>query len=303
MAMTYTSLLADKGTPGSIMNWVGYSKIDVSTILDEAQSLIYAALRVREMKTTWVFGLTAGSSKITLPDRFLEPVGNLRDVTNNFRLKQKDQPVLEEARVYDSTISGSFGTDPFTTIAGSNLVDAFLTNHGLTQGSVIVPAGAATVGGLNLNTACEIVQILDASNFVMSTGDVTASATTTGGGAAVSYTADMLISGLAGRWAIFDECLNLDVALDVAANYRLPYIRSPQLLSASNLSNWLTTRYPKLVRVATSAAAAEMMKDDEEFQKQSSALSVLIQGINIENEMYLRGAEIETDTPTPGDYY
>lgn len=303
MAMNYTSLLADKETAGSIKNWVGYSLIDVETILEEAQSMIYGALRVREMKTVWSFGIAAGGSKIALPDRFLEPLGDIKDITNNFDLVQRDQPVIEGARVYDSTISGSFPASAFTTVAGSNLVDVNLPSHGLTQGSMIVPAGVAIVGGINLNTACEIVSIDDTSNLTISLGDTVAASTATGGGSSATYTADKLISGMPGAWAIFDECLNFDVARDDAANFRLPYIRSPALLSASNPSNWLTNRYPKLLRVATTAAAAEQMKDDEEFQKQSATLSALIQGINIENEMFLRGGSYGTDTPTPGGYY
>ena len=47
MAMTYTSLVAPKGTTGSLANWVGYSKLDTETVLDEAQSLLFHLLRVR----------------------------------------------------------------------------------------------------------------------------------------------------------------------------------------------------------------------------------------------------------------
>jgi hypothetical protein len=303
MAMTYTSLLADKGVAGSIKNWVGYSVIDTSTILDEAQSMIYSALRVREMKTVWVFGLLASNSKFALPARFLEPLGAIRDTTNNFPLEQKDQPVIESARSYNSGQTGSFGANAFSTLLGSNLVDVNLAAHPLTQGSTIVPAGVAPVGGLNLNTACEVVEVTSSNSFTMSTGDNVATSSATGGGSGGTYKADVLISGTVGRWAIFDEHINFDFAVDNDTNFRLPYIRSPQLLSASNPSNWLTNRYPKLLRVATTAAAAEQMKDDQEFQKQSSVLTALIQGINIENEMYLRGSVIETDTPTPGDYY
>lgn len=303
MAMTYSSLLAAKSASGSILNWVGYSKVDAPTILDETQSLIYSMLRVREMRTTWVFGVTAGSSKIALPDRFLDPMGQLQDITNNSRLTQKDQPVLESARTYDSTISGTLGANPFTTVSGQSLVTVDMIGHGLTQGSTFVPAGATLVGGLDLNGAFEIVEVTDTDTFVISTGDAEATSTATGGGASATYTANRLNSGTAGLWAIYDENLNLDMALDADTNFRLPYFRSPALLSTANQSNFLTNRYPKLLRVGTRAAAAEQMNDDQEYQKHYTALSQLIQSINVENDMFMRGGTFETDTPTPGDYY
>lgn len=303
MAMTFTSLSADKGTAGSIMNWVGYSKIDVATILDEAQSLIYGTLRTREMRTQWVFGILPGNSSMALPDRFLDPLGPLRDTTHELRLDQKDQPVLEQARVYDSSVTGVMGADPFTTTIDSALITVDLVNHGLTEGSAIVPSGATDVGGLDLTGTFQVARVIDTDTFVMSSGDAVATASATGGGSAITYTADVLISGTAGRWAIYDERVNFDVAFDDQTNFRLSYFRSPALLSAANQQNWLTKRYPKLIRVATTAAAAEQMRDDEEYSKNAQALAQLIQSINIENEMFMRGGIYETDTPTPGDYY
>lgn len=302
MAMTFSSLLAAKGSSGSILNWVGYSKVDAPTILDETQSLIYSMLRVREMRTTWVFGMTVGSSRIALPDRFLDPLGQLQDITNSFRLTQKDQPVVESARTYE-TVSGTLGTNPFTTVTGQSMVTVDLTAHGLTQGSTFVPAGSALVGGLDLDGAFEIVEVTDADTFVISTGDSQATSTATGGGSAITFTANKLNSGAAGLWAIYDENVNFDLAFDADTNFRLPYFRSPALLSATNESNFLTNRYPKLLRVGTKAAAAEQMHDDQEYTKQYGALSQLIQSINVENDMFMRGGTFETDTPTPGDYY
>lgn len=303
MPMTWSSLTGAKGSAGSIMNWVGYSKIDIPTILEESQSLIYGILRTREMRTIWTFGMAPGACSIALPARFLDPLGNLRDITNNMRLHQKDQPVLELARVYDSTVTGSFGTDPFTTTAGSAFVSVVQANHGLTEASAIAIVAANPVGGLTLNGTFPVASIIDPNTFVIDLGDDQATAGATGGGSAATYSADVLISGTAGRWAIFDEAINFDVAFQDQTNFRLPYFRSPALLSATNQSNWLTNRYPKLIRVATTAAAAEQMKDDEEYQKGITALNNLVQAINAENEMFMRGGDYETDTPTPGDYY
>ena len=94
-----------------------------------------------------------------------------------------------------------------------------------------------------------------------------ATSSATGGGAAATFTGNALISGLPSRWAVFDGKVQFDVALDTPMAAKLLYYRSPTLLSATNLTNWVTDRYPKLLRVACMAAAAEYMKDDQEYQK------------------------------------
>ena len=48
MAITYNTLVAPKGTTGSLLNWIGYTKVDVATVLDESQILLYQMIRVRE---------------------------------------------------------------------------------------------------------------------------------------------------------------------------------------------------------------------------------------------------------------
>ena len=53
MAMSYTTLIGAKGVSGSIMNWVSYTKLDVATVVDEAQSLLFQLLRVRESRASY----------------------------------------------------------------------------------------------------------------------------------------------------------------------------------------------------------------------------------------------------------
>lgn len=304
MAMTYTSLLAAKGTAGSIMNWIGYSKIDAPTILDEAQSLIYGILRAREMRTEWIFGLAASQANIPLPLSFLDPQGDIQNITDGMRIVQRDAPVVQQQRTYDPTLSGSFGTNPFTTQLGSEFVVAVLANHGINQDSTITIAGSTAVGGLTMNGTFPVVSIIDVNTleFDAGTGNQ-ATSNATGGGAAVTYTANNLIASTPGAWGIWNETVYFNCAFTDPKQCKLPYFKSPALLSATNQSNFLTNRYPKLIRLATTTAAAEMMKDDEEYQKNSTATMALIEQINAENDMFLRGASFGTDTPTPGDYY
>lgn len=295
MAMTYTTLTGSKGTPGSILNWVGYSKLDVPTTIDEAQSLIYGLLRVREMRTEWTFGVNVGQSEIALPDRFLDPIGRLYDITNSGYYPHKIETDIISARAYNAE-SGNLGTDPFTTTISSSLVNVQQTGHDFTQGSTFFASGANAVGGLALNSAFPVVAVVDANNFTIDTGTV-ATSTATGGGSAVTYTGNVLISSSPSRWTIWDEKVKFDTAFDTQTTFKQLYYRSPALLSSSNQSNWLTNRYPLLMRIACMAAAANFMKDDTEYQKQVSALNNLVGTIAAENDMGYRGMEFGTDTP------
>lgn len=303
MAMNYTALVASKGTTGSLANWVNYSKLDTATVLEEAQSLLFSLLRVREMKASWTFGLDAGDCEIDLPERFLDPIGKIRDLTNSRGITQSSDTSVEDLRVYDTSISGTFPNNPFTTTVDSALVAVHLAGHDLSQGSVLTIAGATGVGGLTLNGTFPVTSITDDDHLVINVGDTAATLSGTGGGAAASYTASKLIESLPMAWSVVGEKLLFNCALEMAAQYRMLYFRSSLPLSSTNQTNWLTKRYPKLLRVACMAASADYMKDNEEYQKHLTALTVLVQSTANENDLYLRGAEIGTDTPTPGDYY
>ena len=303
MAMNYGSLTAAKGSPGSILNFVGYGKIDVATVLDEAQSLLFSLLRVREMRTEWVFGMSPGSCRVALPARFLDPIGKAWDITNSIKLGQKIESEIEGARAYDSSLAGSFGTDPFTTTAASSSVLAHLVAHNLTQASTITIAGATVVDGVTMNGTFEVLDVVDVDNVHLNIGDQVGTAGATGGGSAATYTANQLLTSTPSRWAVWSEMLQFDAAFEIQTAFKLLYFRSPPLLSVTNPTSFLTNRYPELLRLATNAKSAAFMKDDEEYQKALQALTALVQSVNAENDLLYRGLEFGTDTPTPGDYY
>lgn len=302
MAMSYTSLVAPKGTTGSLANWVNYTKLDTATVLEEAQSLLFQLLRTREMRTEWTFGIAVGASEIALPARFLDPIGRIYDIKNGYPLKHRIETDIANARAYDNSPSGDFDTDPFTTTIDVSTVAVELVGHGLTQGSTLTIAESDPVGGLTLDGTFPVVSITDDDNLVIET-DTDATSTATGGGSIATYTANKLIAAFPTRWGVFDEKLKFDCAMETASQFKMLYYRSPKPLSASNLTNWLTIRYPKLLRVACMAAAADYMKDDTEYQKHVTALTALVGSTAAENDLQYRGAEFGTDTPTPGDYY
>lgn len=298
MAMTYTSLIAPKGTAGSVANWVNYTKLDIPTIVDEAQALIYMSLRVREMRSQRLFALTAGTSRILLPTGFLDPIGKLRFPTVNYSIPHKDQGFITAARSYSSS-SGVLGADALTTAVGSASVNVNLAGHALYQGAIFKPAGAAAFNGVTITGAFPVIGIIDADNFTIDISgiDVLPTAAGAGGGAAMTYSCDNIQQGTPCGWAIWDEAINFDQAISQDVTASLNYFRSLPLLSSSNTSNFLTNRYPQVLRTACQTAAADFMKDDTEYQKGGARLMTLIQAINVENDGVYRGIEIDAENP------
>lgn len=300
MAISYNTLVAPKGTTGSLLNWIGYTKVDTSTVLDESQTLLYQMLRVREMRTEYTFGMAVGQANVALPTRFLDPIGRVYDTTNVIEYDQVEQTGVVRARAYDSSLTGTLDNSPFTTTAASSLVAVANVAHGLNQDSTITIAAGGTLNGLTLNGSFPVTSITDANHFVIDAGsgsDTLATASGNGGGNGITWTANNLVSGSPTRWAIWDEEMKFDTAFDQPAVCKLLYFRQPLLLSATNQTNFLTVRYPNLIRVACLAAAAQYMKDTEEFNKNLQALTGLIGSIAAADDLSYRGATLGTDTP------
>jgi hypothetical protein len=299
MAMTYSSLIASKGSSGSIATWVAYSLLDLPPIVDEAQSLVYGLLRCREMMTELSFSVPVNGSYIDLPDRFLDPIGRMKLTSFNTPIRHKDSGSLQQNRNYDE-LSGTLGANPFTTVASSNLVTVALDGSGFTQDSVFNTSGATAFNGAAINGTFPITDIAaDGNSFTIDISilGTTPSASGAGGGSAVDYICDQLIAGIPQWWAIWNEQLKFDVAFSQQSLGKLQYYRSLPLLSTSNQSNFLTNRYPQLMRTACVTAAADFMKDDAEYQKGLTRLETLVQTISIENDGQLRGMELDPFIP------
>lgn len=301
MAMSYATLTGPKGSVGSITDWVGYGKIAVQadTILTEVQALIYQALRVREMRSQWTFGIAPNYCRVPLLPRFLDPIGRLKDTTFGQSYRHKDESSVTEQRFYQQLAGGTFGNNPFTTGApNSGLVSAVLAGHTLTQGSDITIAGATSpIDGVGVNGTFLVTDVPDGNDFTFLTYDAATAGGINGGGAAAAWTANQLIAGSPSCWAIWDEYLQFDQAFVTATQFRLMCFRSPLPLSANSQTNFLTNRYPQLLRVATQLWAASFMKDDNEKQKAATDLGALIQATNAESDLMYRGAELDTETP------
>jgi len=304
--MNYTSLLASKGTSGAIATWVAYSNIDTPTILDEAQAVIFQSLRVREMKKTFTFGLAIGQCSVALPTGFLDPIGRIIDDQGNYYTQILESGITS-GRTYQAVSGGSLPSNPITSGAiNTSLFEVRIPNHGLTQGSDVTLAGLTSpVDGMNVNGTFPVTAIVDANNITcFATDESQATAgNVTGGGSGGTWSGNMLASSTPSCWSIFDEAIQFDCALQAPLQGRLLCYRSPPLLSSTNQTNFLTSRFPQLVRAACLASAAAYMKDDGEEQKWMGKLSTLIQATNAESDLSYRGASFGTDTPGAGGYY
>lgn len=306
MSMNYTSLTAAKGVSGAVATWVSYSKLDIPPLVDEAQTILYGGvpgslpLRCREMRNEMYFTMPQGGAFTPLPTGFLDPVGRIFQGSVNSTIRHKDENFITRARTYTES-SGNLGTNPFLFGAGSTQVVVTLPGHGFSQDSMFNTSGATIFDSMTsgVNGTFPIVAINDVNTFVI---DITALGTTPsspglGGGSNVSYICDNLVQGMPLWFGIWLERINFDMAFFQTTLCRMQYYQSPPLLSSSNQTNFLTNRYPHVLRRACMLAAADFMKDDVEYQKHLTALNGLVTAINIENDMALRGLELDTEVP------
>jgi hypothetical protein len=100
--MDYNSLVAPKGTSGSIANWIAYSDqiLPLADILNDAQIWLYTYLRCREMQVTgFSIPLTQGALNYPLPTGFLDPLTMSGQYAQWIPLK--DLPTIRRRRYVD----------------------------------------------------------------------------------------------------------------------------------------------------------------------------------------------------------
>jgi hypothetical protein len=108
------------------------------------------------------------------------------------------------------------------------------------------------------------------------------------------YEGGSLTEGTPGRFAIYDEKLQFECAYDAPASLNVVGFKSPDLLAAtSNEQNFLTKRYPHLLRVACLTQAYDFMSNATKYQTNLTMLSALIEKTNAESDLSYRDVKIE----------
>lgn len=100
MPYDYTTLVADKSTPGSIKNWVARSDIPSDLILEEAQSWIYAIIRPREMRKNAPITITKDAESIDAPADFMSSLSIMLNQDSE-PLWKYDVTGLQELQIRD----------------------------------------------------------------------------------------------------------------------------------------------------------------------------------------------------------
>ena len=110
-----------------------------------------------------------------------------------------------------------------------------------------------------------------------------------------AYENGVLAAGTPRNYAIFSEALQFDLACEAGATLRLLGFRAPALLSPANPTNFLTTRYPHILRAAALARAFSYRNSDERADKELQLLAAYIQKANAESDLTYRGLVAENE--------
>jgi hypothetical protein len=98
-----------------------------------------------------------------------------------------------------------------------------------------------------------------------------------------------LQTGYPSRWSIVDEQIQFDVALDQDLTARLMFYETPAPLSASNETNFLTKRFPTLLRRACLMFAWEQRRRPELFAQEQILVEAAIDEANRTADMSRAG--------------
>lgn len=101
-----------------------------------------------------------------------------------------------------------------------------------------------------------------------------------------------LYEGTPARWSIIGETAYVDVACSDAFSGKLMYFARPAALSVSNETNFLTIRYPSLIRTACLSVAYEHMKDMQNAATYMQMLESKIAEANATNDLYRRSQHV-----------
>jgi hypothetical protein len=110
-----------------------------------------------------------------------------------------------------------------------------------------------------------------------------------------AYESGALITGTPYNFAIYGEAFQFDQAYAAAATLRLVGFKAPTVLSLAVPTNFLTTRYPHVLRSACLARAFSYRNSDERADKELTLLAAYIAKANSESDLTYRGLAAENE--------
>lgn len=290
MAMSYTSLIADKNTSGSIKRWINWAVVDVEAVVEEAQALIYQIMRVREMRDETDLPMLEGDAEVALPSNFLDPIYlyAVDALGNKFRVDHHTEEENSRRRV-----TQSISETVTITIASPAVVS--LAAHGLKEGD---PVRFETTGtlptGITTGTIYYVISAgLAADSFrISATRGGTAVNTSVSQAGVHTLKATTLVEDVPDSWAIVGEKIKFSRKWAFPVTIKLIFFKKPDLLSESNTTNFLTNRYPHILRTACLAAAWDFKGDEAESERQKGKLGELILNAAGMDELAFRGVDL-----------
>jgi hypothetical protein len=103
----------------------------------------------------------------------------------------------------------------------------------------------------------------------------------------------LLPSGIPTRWCLIDDLIQYNTRSDRNFSATMTYYRALPALGPTNLTNFLTDRYPTLLRKVCLMFAYDEMKERTLMEGEEAAAYREIASANVENDDNLRGAELD----------
>jgi hypothetical protein len=103
----------------------------------------------------------------------------------------------------------------------------------------------------------------------------------------------VLPEGVPTYWTKIADLIQFNTKADQAYTAKLAYYARPAALSDANETNWLTDRYPTLLRRVCTMYAAEARKEYDTMDRAEVRALKDIQDIRIERDQELRGLELD----------
>jgi hypothetical protein len=94
-------------------------------------------------------------------------------------------------------------------------------------------------------------------------------------------------------WCDMDTTIQFNTKADQAYTAKMVFFKKPTALSGSNETNWLTDRYPSLLRRVCLMFAAEARKEMDLFNAQTVLAMQSIEEIKVESDLAMRGWEAD----------
>jgi len=176
------------------------------------------------------------------------------------------------------------------TDAESVLLDAQASIYTVLRSREMRTAADVSIA-LNASTADLPARFLDPINLVHKdgSGDITLRSEAWMNRNRLYDGAGSVIAGQPSAYAIYGEALQFECKADAAYTASFLFYQQPAFLSPQNPSNFLTTRYPNLLRQACLMGAFQHRQDSPEFKSAQALFDQILARLNVNDDLSRRG--------------